>query len=155
MNLRPALRRTALLLAPLLLSLLAACSPATTEPAANAPAASEPAAATAAQPAAPAEPAPAAAFPVPGQASPTLEPVAIDMDLSCKSDDDCVVKNVGNCCGQFNACVNRGSPADPSAVMAQCAKEGKMSMCGSPVIAGCACVQGQCRGIASQQEAAM
>ncbi|SFL27564.1 hypothetical protein [Lysobacter sp. cf310] len=125
------------LLGALLLSLLAACSSPAPAPAATA---------TAPEPAAPAP-----QFPAPGQHSEALEPVAIAMDLSCASDNDCVVKNVGNCCGQFNACVNRGSPADPSAVMAQCAKEGKMSMCGSPVIAGCACVQGQCRGVAAQQ----
>lgn len=143
------MRRLALLLLTALLStLLSACS--SPEPAPQTDAAS-PAAAPA--PAAAAEtpvPAPAAQFPAPGMHSEALEPVAIAMDLSCTSDSDCVVKNVGNCCGQFNACVNRGSPADPSAVMAQCAKEGKMSMCGSPVIAGCACVQGECRGVAGQ-----
>lgn len=132
------------LLGALLLSLLAACS-------SPAPAPASDAAAPAATATAPEPAAPAPQFPAPGQHSEALEPVAIAMDLSCASDNDCVVKNVGNCCGQFNACVNRGSPADPSAVMAQCAKEGKMSMCGSPVIAGCACVQGQCRGVAAQQ----
>lgn len=132
------------LLGALLLSLLAACS-------SPAPAPATDAAAPAATATAPEPAAPAPQFPAPGQHSEALEPVAIAMDLSCASDNDCVVKNVGNCCGQFNACVNRGSPADPSAVMAQCAKEGKMSMCGSPVIAGCACVQGQCRGVAAQQ----
>ncbi|KRA14916.1 hypothetical protein [Lysobacter sp. Root604] len=140
-------RLFALLLGTLLLSLLAACSSPAPAPAA----ATDAAAPTAAPAAATAAPAPAPQFPAPGQHSEALEPVAIAMDLSCASDNDCVVKNVGNCCGQFNACVNRGSPADPSAVMAQCAKEGKMSMCGSPVIAGCACVQGQCRGVAAQQ----
>ena len=140
-------RLAVLLLGCLLLSLLAACSspaPATTDQAAAS------ADTPATSPAAPEPAAPAAQFPTPGQHSEALEPVAIAMDLSCASDDDCVVKNVGNCCGQFNACVNRGSPADPSAVMAQCAKEGKMSICGAPVIAGCACVQGQCRGVAAQ-----
>lgn len=145
------LRRSAVaLLAALLLSLLAACSAPAPTPAADS-ATAAPAAAAPAPEAAP----PAAPFPTPGQRSEALEPLAIDMDLSCASDNDCVVKNVGNCCGQYNACVNRGSPADPSAVMAQCAKEGKMSMCGSPVIAGCACVQGQCRGVAPQLGAPM
>jgi hypothetical protein len=144
------MRRLALLLLTALLStLLAACSSPAPAPAADAaaPAPATPAPAAAAETPAPA---PAAQFPTPGMHSEALEPVAIAMDLSCTRDSDCVVKNVGNCCGQFNACVNRGSPADPSAVMAQCAKEGKMSMCGSPVIAGCACVQGECRGVAGQ-----
>lgn len=141
-------RLAVLLLGCLLLSLLVACTAQTSSPTpAPAADAATPAATQAApEPAAP----PVAQFPTPGQHSDALEPVAIAMDLSCASDDDCVVKNVGNCCGQFNACVNRGSPADPSAVMAQCAKEGKMSICGAPVIAGCACVQGQCRGVAAQ-----
>lgn len=146
------MRRLALLLLTALLStLLAACSSPEPAPAADAaaPAAATPAPAAATAAETPA-PAPTAQFPTPGMHSEALEPVAIAMDLSCTSDSDCVVKNVGNCCGQFNACVNRGSPADPSAVMAQCAKEGKMSMCGSPVIAGCACVQGECRGVAGQ-----
>lgn len=146
------MRRLALLLLTALLStLLAACSSPEPAPAADAaaPAAATPAPAAATAAETPA-PAPAAQFPTPGMHSEALEPVAIAMDLSCTRDSDCVVKNVGNCCGQFNACVNRGSPADPSAVMAQCAKEGKMSMCGSPVIAGCACVQGECRGVAGQ-----
>ena len=138
-------RLAVLLLGCLLLSLLAACTAQTSSPT---PAPASEAAAPAATAPEPAAPAPQ--FPTPGQHSDALEPVAIAMDLSCASDDDCVVKNVGNCCGQFNACVNRGSPADPSAVMAQCAKEGKMSICGAPVIAGCACVQGQCRGVAAQ-----
>lgn len=138
-------RLFALLLGTLLLALLAACSSPAPAPAADAAAPAAPAA-TAPEPAPPAP-----QFPAPGQHSEALEPVAIAMDLSCASDNDCVVKNVGNCCGQFNACVNRGSPADPSAVMAQCSKEGKMSMCGSPVIAGCACVQGECRGVSAQQ----
>lgn len=140
-------RLAVLLLGCLLLSLLAACSSPTPAPATDA---ATPAATAAEPESASPEPAPVAQFPTPGQHSEALEPVAIAMDLSCASDDDCVVKNVGNCCGQFNACVNRGSPADPSAVMAQCAKEGKMSICGAPVIAGCACVQGQCRGVAAQ-----
>lgn len=65
-------------------------------------------------------------------------------DASCRTDADCTVKNVGNCCGAYPACVNVNSPTDPAAVMAQCRASGRMSVCGFREIAGCSCVAGQC-----------
>lgn len=70
------------------------------------------------------------------------QPVVID--TSCKSDKDCTVKNVGNCCGEYPACVNVNSPTDPAGVQAQCAKQGMASICGFPVISGCVCNAGKC-----------
>ena len=78
--------------------------------------------------------------PLPPQALP--EPVKLDR--SCRSDADCTVKNVGNCCGEYPACVNRDSPADPGAVKAQCARQGLTSTCGFRQISGCRCVDGSC-----------
>jgi len=69
---------------------------------------------------------------------------APQLDLRCHTDDDCTVKNVGNCCGAFPACVNVDSPTDPAAVMAQCQASGRMSVCGFPAISACQCVSGQC-----------
>lgn len=66
------------------------------------------------------------------------------VDTRCHSDADCTVKNVGNCCGAYPACVNVASPTDPAAVMAQCQASGRMSVCGARQIAGCSCVAGQC-----------
>jgi hypothetical protein len=66
------------------------------------------------------------------------------LDYSCHSDADCVVKDVGNCCGRFDACVNRDSPTFPEQVRAECAKKGMAGVCGFPVIEGCACVEGHC-----------
>ena len=63
---------------------------------------------------------------------------------SCRTDSDCVVKDVGNCCGAMPACVNKDSPTDPAAVRAQCAKDGMASVCGFTEIAGCRCANGQC-----------
>ena len=63
---------------------------------------------------------------------------------SCRTDGDCVVKDVGNCCGAMPACVNKDSPTDPAAVRAQCAKDGMASVCGFTEIAGCRCANGQC-----------
>lgn len=71
-------------------------------------------------------------------------PVAID--TSCTRDADCTIKNVGNCCGHYPACVNVDSPTDPEAVQAQCARTGMASVCGFPSISACQCVAGQCRG---------
>lgn len=68
---------------------------------------------------------------------------------SCKTDSDCTVKNVGNCCGAFPSCVNKDAKTDPAAVQAQCAKAGMASVCGFQEVSGCQCVQGQCQDITS------
>jgi hypothetical protein len=72
------------------------------------------------------------------------DPAAVDR--SCSSDADCTVKDVGNCCGYYPACVNVDSPTDPEGVKAQCSKSGMASVCGFPAITGCQCVAGQCEG---------
>lgn len=75
------------------------------------------------------------------------------VDTSCKSNADCAVKNVGNCCGAMPACVNKDSPTDPAAVQAACAAKGMMSVCGFAEISACQCDNGQCApagGAASQ-----
>lgn len=72
--------------------------------------------------------------------------VPVVVDTSCTRDADCTIKNVGNCCGQYPACVNVNSPTDPEGVQAQCAREGLMSVCGFPSISACQCVAGECRG---------
>jgi len=66
------------------------------------------------------------------------------VDYSCRSHADCAIKNVGNCCGYYPACVNRDSPTFPEQVEAECEKSGMASVCGWPVIKGCACVEGRC-----------
>jgi hypothetical protein len=71
------------------------------------------------------------------------------VDLGCKTDADCTVKNVGNCCGYYPACVNVNSPTDPKGVQAECAKKGMMSVCGFPEISSCSCRQGKCEAASS------
>jgi hypothetical protein len=66
------------------------------------------------------------------------------VDRSCKTDAECEVKNVGNCCGYYPACVNRASATFPDRVKAECAKKGTMGVCGFPDIKGCSCVEGRC-----------
>lgn len=80
-------------------------------------------------------------------------PPAVVIDRSCRSDADCTVKNVGNCCGAYPACVNVASPTDPAGVQAQCQAQGMMGVCGFTEIQGCSCLQGQCRATPAQAEA--
>lgn len=70
----------------------------------------------------------------------------VKIDRSCSTDAQCTVKDVGNCCGYYPACVNVDSPTDPEGVKAQCAKSGMASVCGFPSITSCQCVAGQCQG---------
>jgi hypothetical protein len=62
----------------------------------------------------------------------------------CNTPADCEVKNVGNCCGYYPACVNKDSPTFPDKVKAACAAEGSSSICGFQEIGGCDCIEGRC-----------
>ena len=83
--------------------------------------------------------------PLPAQRVPDAVPAPARLDVSCKSNADCVVKNVGNCCGYFPRCVNVNAQVDPQAVQAQCARSGMASVCGFKEVEGCECVQGECQ----------
>jgi len=79
-----------------------------------------------------------------GPLPPQVLPEPVKLDYRCTSDADCAVKDIGNCCGAYPACVNKDSPTDPAAVQAQCAKQGRMSTCGFQPIDACSCTQGRC-----------
>ena len=66
------------------------------------------------------------------------------LDYACTADADCAVKDVGSCCGARPACVNKDSPVDPAAVQAQCAREGRVGICGFQPIERCSCNAGRC-----------
>ncbi len=68
-------------------------------------------------------------------------------NVSCAATRDCVVKNVGNCCGQYPMCVNRKAEVDPEAVRQECAKNDLVGVCGFPVIDHCECQKGVCVGV--------
>ena len=89
-----------------------------------------------------------------GPLPPQVLPEPVKLDYHCTSDADCAVKDIGNCCGTYPACVNKDSPTDPAAVQAQCAKQGRMSACGFRPVDACSCTQGQCtpRGDTSQSQ---
>lgn len=152
----------------LALAALAACAAPTPTPAGGEPTT---AAKDATQAPAPEATAPEAAAPeaiVPGTAAPTpaakppathtrqtggplppehvddRAPAEVKVDMSCRTDADCTVKDVGNCCGRYPACVNVNSPTDPKGVQARCAQQGMASVCGFQEIRSCACVKGSC-----------
>ncbi|QSX76607.1 hypothetical protein HIV01_009145 [Lysobacter arenosi] len=138
------LRLSTMVIAVLLM--LCACA---APPADPAQAATPQPAATPVAPAAPPAPTPAAG-PAPAQS--VAAPAAIKIDRSCRSDNDCAIKDVGNCCGAMPACVNVNSPTDPQGVQDACAKSGRMGVCGFRQIESCQCVQGQCKEQASALE---
>lgn len=77
-----------------------------------------------------------------------------EVDYTCTTDADCAVKDVGNCCGYYPACVSVDSPTFPEQVKAECAKNDMQSVCGFRDIAGCVCVEGRCEaGPATDGEA--
>ncbi len=130
-------------------ALLAACT--ATAPQGGDSAAAPPAVQAPAQPApTPAAGQPSAQQPVkkPPPMSKPLPPErvgkAVVVDRSCKTDADCAVKDVGNCCGYYPACVNKDSPTNPAAVQAQCAASGMASVCGFAEISACTCSAGKC-----------
>merc|ERR1711862_93786 len=74
-------------------------------------------------------------------------------DISCTTHSDCMVKNVGNCCGAYPMCVNHEFQPDLNAVDAFCASSMMMAICGWSVIDACACVEGSCTDLqCSDQE---
>lgn len=76
-----------------------------------------------------------------------------EVNYRCQTDADCAVKNVGNCCGYYPACVNTDSPTFPGQVKAKCEAEGTMSVCGFPELKGCQCVDNRCEGIRGEANA--
>lgn len=98
------------------------------------------------------EPAPADRADTPVDSSDSAEPqrvtdIGSEPSLSCKSNADCAVKDVGSCCGYNPRCVNKDSQTFPEQVQAKCAKDGRVGICGFPSISGCECVAGKCAGI--------
>ena len=70
-----------------------------------------------------------------------------EVNFACTQDSDCAIKDVGNCCGAYPACVHRDSPTFPERVQAECVREGRSSICGFPSLSGCRCEAGRCAGV--------
>jgi len=67
-----------------------------------------------------------------------------EIDISCNTCADCVVQDVGNCCGASLMCTNQAYAPDLGAVDKWCGDN--MSSCGWEDIDACACVDGVCVG---------
>lgn len=98
------------------------------------------------------EPAPAGRADAPVDASDSPKPQRVsdlggEPSLSCRTDTDCAIKDVGSCCGYNPRCVNKDSQTFPEQVQAKCASDGRVGICGFPSISGCECVAGKCAGI--------
>jgi hypothetical protein len=74
-----------------------------------------------------------------------LDVLQSEAPYACQTDADCVVKNVGNCCGYYPRCVNQDFVADPAGVSEACKREGMSSVCGFEEPTGCACIAGRCQ----------
>lgn len=96
---------------------------------------------------APAPKAPDAQAPDTRETAPGLN--ASNPSRSCRTDSDCAVKDVGNCCGAYPMCVNKDARTNPAAVRAQCEKDGMASICGFQEVSGCQCVKGRCENISN------
>lgn len=116
-----------------LLAALAACAAPPSSAAAGAP--------QAAAPAAPEKPRPQMSGPLPA------ERMAAKIDRSCRTDADCAVKDVRNCCGAMPTCVNADAKIDPARVQEDCKRGGGFAVCGFPAIEGCKCAKGECVAI--------
>ena len=64
------------------------------------------------------------------------------LDYSCSADNDCEVKNVGNCCGYYPGCVNKNFNPDKEVLSEVC--RGKFSVCGFNEIKSCSCNNNKC-----------
>lgn len=75
----------------------------------------------------------------------TLEEYYANIDTSCQTDADCVIKNVGNCCGELPKCVNEDYVADPDFVSEKCKDEDLFSGCGFVAFNSCECKDNNCK----------
>jgi hypothetical protein len=57
------------------------------------------------------------------------------IEYSCEQDSDCVVMDVGSCCGYYPECLHKSSTPDPS----NACNDGGSSICGFPSIETCVC----------------
>ncbi len=80
-----------------------------------------------------------------GAAPATWQAYQQSLKRHCETDADCVVKNVGNCCGYYPQCVHRDVQASPATVKALCEREQRQSICGFEEPTGCQCVNNMCQ----------
>tara|TARA_Y100000310_G_C20521874_1_gene734086 strand:- start:205 stop:480 length:276 start_codon:yes stop_codon:yes gene_type:complete len=72
------------------------------------------------------------------------QPITQENSLFCETDNDCEVKNVGNCCGYYPGCVNKDYEPNLTKVQQDCFEQGIASVCGWTEIESCTCINNQC-----------
>jgi Tfp pilus assembly protein PilV len=77
----------------------------------------------------------------------TLEEYNNSINRSCTENNDCVVKDVRNCCGYYPSCVNKDASIDHAFVEWACAEEGLASICGFIEIESCECANNTCQAV--------
>ncbi len=65
-------------------------------------------------------------------------PINLPNSTICYQDSDCVIKDIGNCCGAYPRCTTKQFIPTP----VNC--DGMASVCGFPVIEECKCIENAC-----------
>ncbi len=69
------------------------------------------------------------------------------IDYSCETREDCVVKNIGNACGYYPKCVNAESHTNPRFAVKASEREEINAVCGFKAVNLCSCIKNKCEGI--------
>lgn len=69
------------------------------------------------------------------------------IDYSCRSDADCTIKDIRNCCGYYPKCVNSNAVPNQELVIDLCEISESMPICGFQTINNCVCIDNTCQGI--------
>ncbi len=67
-----------------------------------------------------------------------------NINYSCTQDQDCVNKDIRNCCGYFPKCVNKNFEPNHELVSSLCQSEKTFSVCGFEEISSCVCSNNKC-----------
>ncbi len=76
----------------------------------------------------------------------SLKQYESQINYSCGKNEDCVIKDVHNCCGYYPKCVNINAAVDPQKVKEFCKSGGRVSVCGFPSVSSCTCADNICVG---------
>ncbi|MET0285188.1 MAG: hypothetical protein ABW352_11990 [Polyangiales bacterium] len=77
-----------------------------------------------------------------GEDDPVVGDAGPPGQFSCKTNNECTIRNVGSCCGYFPRCANANAIFTPPSC-----SDGVAGVCGFPNIDSCRCELGQCVGL--------
>ena len=76
-----------------------------------------------------------------------LENYRSSLNKSCNTSNECVIANIGNCCGYYPTCLNKDAKPDADFVNRICNKASIAGMCGFPSIESCECIENRCENV--------